>query len=228
MSGSDLALPVLSRGKHRNPRKGACFMEFASYLAGERWSDHPACTHPLLASVARHVNDFSTDAGRSRLAPLVPSVIGLNGDDPRIEPRVALRCIRLALPVVAQDRQHVLAVALLRCEQVLAEFDGKPAGTVTPESRAALAAVPQAERWARHFISTAGRGARPFKGRTAERAVSCAVQGVAEACIPDPDGLLRELLDAAIAECRRLTVQPVAPQPVTPQPVVPQRSAALA
>jgi hypothetical protein len=46
-------LPVLSRGKHRNPRKGACFMELASYLAGERWSDHPACTHPLLASVAR-------------------------------------------------------------------------------------------------------------------------------------------------------------------------------
>ena len=37
-------LPVLSRGKHRNPRKGACFMEFASLLAGERWSDHPACT----------------------------------------------------------------------------------------------------------------------------------------------------------------------------------------
>jgi len=29
-------------------------MEFASYLAGERWSDHPACTHPLLAVLARH------------------------------------------------------------------------------------------------------------------------------------------------------------------------------
>ena len=47
-------LPVLSRGKHRNPRKGACFMELASFLAGERWSDHPACTHPLLAALARH------------------------------------------------------------------------------------------------------------------------------------------------------------------------------
>ena len=40
-------VPILSRGKHRNPRKGACFMEMASYLAGERWSDHPRCTHPL-------------------------------------------------------------------------------------------------------------------------------------------------------------------------------------
>jgi hypothetical protein len=216
MSGSDLALPVLSRGKHRNPRKGACFMEFASYLAGERWSDHPACTHPLLGSVARHVNDFSTDDGRAALAPLVPSVIGVNGDDPRIEPLVALRCMRLALPVVAQDRQHVLAVALLRCEQVLAELDGTD-GALTKESRTALAAVPQAERWARHFIATAGRGSRPFKGRTAERAVSCAVQGVAEACIPDPDRLLREMLEAAIDECRRLTARP-AEQPVAPQP----------
>ena len=43
--------PILSPGKHRSPRTGACFMELASLLAGERWSDHPACTHPLLAAV---------------------------------------------------------------------------------------------------------------------------------------------------------------------------------
>jgi hypothetical protein len=55
-------LPTLSRGKHRTPRAGACFMEFASLLAGEAWSDHPACTHPLLAAVARHVNDHTSDA----------------------------------------------------------------------------------------------------------------------------------------------------------------------
>ncbi len=35
-------------------------MELASYLAGERWSDHPACTHPLLAAVARDVNDYTS------------------------------------------------------------------------------------------------------------------------------------------------------------------------
>jgi hypothetical protein len=34
-------LPILSRGRHRNPRKGACFMEMASVLAGEKWTDHP-------------------------------------------------------------------------------------------------------------------------------------------------------------------------------------------
>ncbi len=117
-------LPILSRGKHRSPRKGACFMEFASFLAGERWSDHPACTHPLLAAVARHVNDFTSDAGRSRLVELIPSVIGLTGDDPRIDARIALTSARLALPVVAAERQRVLAVAVLSCERVLADLDG--------------------------------------------------------------------------------------------------------
>ena len=66
-------VPVLSRGKHRSPRKGACFMELASYLAGERWSAHPACTHPLLAALARDVNDHTPDAGLARLAVLAPS-----------------------------------------------------------------------------------------------------------------------------------------------------------
>ena len=78
-------LPVLWRGKHRTPRKGA-FMELASYLAGERWSDHPECTHPLLAGIARLVNDHTSDQGRHCLAELIPSVIGLTGDDPTSMP----------------------------------------------------------------------------------------------------------------------------------------------
>src|SRR5487761_2784703 len=70
-------MPTLSAGRHRTPRQGACFMEFASYLAGERWSDHPRCTHPLLAALARDVNDLTDDESRNRLMPLVNRVIGL-------------------------------------------------------------------------------------------------------------------------------------------------------
>src|SRR5215472_18781253 len=97
-------IPMLSRGKHRNPRTGACFMELVSYLAGERWSDHPACTHPLLAAVARDVNDCTSDAGRPQLAGLIPSVIGLTGDDLHIDARIALTCAQRALPVAAAER----------------------------------------------------------------------------------------------------------------------------
>ena len=121
-------IPVLSRGKHRSPRRGACFMEMASYLAGERWSDHPACTHPLLAALARDVNDYSSDAARGRLVRLIPSVIGLTGDDLHIDARITLACARMALPVVAAARQQVLAVSVLACERVLADLDGRPAG----------------------------------------------------------------------------------------------------
>jgi len=90
-------LPVLSRGKHRSPKKGACFMELASFLAGERWSDHPACSHPLLAALARDVNDCTSDTSRQRLAELIPSVIGLTSDDPHVDALIALRCATTAL-----------------------------------------------------------------------------------------------------------------------------------
>ena len=41
-------------------------MKLASYLAGERQSAHPACTHPLLVALTRDVNDHTGDVG---LAP---------------------------------------------------------------------------------------------------------------------------------------------------------------
>ncbi|HYY79723.1 MAG TPA: hypothetical protein VFD04_11140 [Actinomycetes bacterium] len=194
-------LPILSHGKHRNPRKGACFMELASVLAGERWSDHPACTHPLLAAVARRVNDATSDAGRQRLAELVPSVIGLTGRDPRVDAEVALACATIALPVVAAERQRVMAVAVLACERVLAELEGRPAGSLRQRSRAALARAPHAAAWAAEFSRGVRTSARRFGRQAAPLIVGDAVQGIARACIPDPDGLLRDLLAEAIAAC---------------------------
>jgi hypothetical protein len=194
-------LPTLSRGKHRSPRKGACFMEFASLLAGESWSDHPACTHPLLAAVARHVNDYTSDAGRSRLAEMIPSVIGLTGDDLHIDAQIALGSARLALPVAAADRQRVLAVGVLSCERVLTELDGRPPGELGEQSRSALTQVPHAAAWAARFIGAAPAAplsARRFRQQAAPAIVRNAAQGIAQACVPDPDGMLRELLVQAI------------------------------
>jgi hypothetical protein len=197
-------LPTLSRGKHRSPRKGACFMEFASLLAGERWSDHPACTHPLLAAVARHVNDYTSDAGRVRLAELIPSVIGLTGEDLHIDARIALASARVALPVAAAERQRVLAVAVLSCERVLAELDGRPVGALEEPSRSTLVQVPHAAGWAARFITNAPTGAlsaKRFRRQAAPTIVRNAAQGIAQACVPDPDGMLRDLLVQAIEAC---------------------------
>lgn len=209
-------VPQLSRGKHRNPRKGACFMELASYLAGERWSDHPACTHPLLAALGRLVNDHTSDAGRSDLAPLVPSVIGLTSDDLRVDVQITLRASTTALPVAAAERQRALAVAVLASEHVLARLDGRPPGTITDSSRQALAEVPDAERWARDFARGARISPRGFRRHAAPNTVAQSVVGIAHACIPDPDPILRDLLAGAIADVGELIGRTVRSTPIDP------------
>lgn len=191
-------LPVLSRGKHRNPRKGACFMELVSFLAGERWSDHPACTHPLLAAVARLVNDYTSDGGRYRLAGMIPSVIGLTTDDPRADARIALGTATVALPVAAADRQGALAVSVRVAEQVLAELDGRPVGELGERSRWALDQAPHAARWAQRLTPRFRVTVKGFRRHAALSTVRCATEGVARACVPDPDALLYDLLVGAI------------------------------
>jgi hypothetical protein len=194
-------IPQLSPGKHRSPRNGACFMELASYLAGERWSDHPACTHPLVAALARLVNDYTSDAGRGRLVGLVPSVIGLVSDDPHVDVGIALRSATTALPVASAERQRVLAVSVLAAERVLADLEGRPAERLERPSRWALAQVPDAARWAQRFtqgIETAPKG---FRRHAAPTIVRHAVLGIAQACIPDPDTTLHDLLAGAIEDC---------------------------
>ena len=194
-------LPILSPGKHRSPRTGACFMELASLLAGERWSDHPACTHPLLAAVARHVNDHTSDAGRQRLADLIPSVIGLTGEDLHIDARIALGSTTLALPAVAAERQCVMAVSMLTCEYILAQLDGRAPGALEEQSRLALADVPEAAEWADRFTSGVRPSHKGFRRQAAPAIVQDAVEGIAQACVPDPDGMLRGLLVRAIDVC---------------------------
>jgi len=223
-TGSTDFLPVLSAGKHRSPRKGACVMEYASFLAGEKWSDHPACTHPLLAELARQVNDFTHDGRRQALAELVPELIGRTGSDLRIDLRIALRAAQTALPVVAEERQRIMAVALLTSERLSGELDGTGSSlspeSLSPQSRAALASAPQAEAWARGFTRHLGSSPRTFRRQTAPTIVRLAVQGIACACVPDPDGMLHELLVGAIADCPREVAasrRPTAGQPaITP------------
>ncbi|HEY8113729.1 MAG TPA: hypothetical protein VII16_12850 [Actinomycetes bacterium] len=216
-------LPILSPGKHPSPRTGACFMELASLLAGERWSDHPACTHPLLAAVARHVNDHTSDAGRQRLTDLIPSVIGLTGEDLHLDARIALGSATMALPVVAAERQRVMAVSVLACDRVLAELDGRAAGALEEQSRRALAAVPQAAQWAYQFTSGVRPSDKGFRRQAAPTIVQDAVQGIAQACVPDPDRMLRDLLVQTIAVCATW----VGRDPVGGCPAWPGRSGSL-
>ncbi len=208
-------LPLLGRGKHRNPRKGACFMELASYLAGERWSDSPACTHRLLAHMARLVNDFTDDAARPRLAILIPSVIGLQSHEPRWDHELTLLAAAHALPVSAETSQRSLAVGMLATERLYAKYEGRPEGTLTIRTREAFMEVPMAERWARTFLSDTRRTGSQSPGPTV---IECAVRSIAFACVPDSAARLHALLSEAIDLCLDLSGQsneakvPLAPE----------------
>lgn len=194
-------MPTLAKGKHRSPRQGACFMEMASFLAGERWSDHPACTHPLLAEVARLVNDHTSDANRSRLADLIPAVIDTATDDLRVDARIARLCALHALPVVSAERQNVMAVTLLTADRVLASLDGRPTDELSAEVVRALDDVPAAARWARRYTDGVRVSMDAYRRQSAPSTARCAVRGIAEACVPDPDAILRQLLVDAIGVC---------------------------
>jgi hypothetical protein len=179
-------------------------MEFASYLAGEHWSDHPRCTHPLLSAVARLVNDNTSDASRQRLTGLIPAVIGLTSDDPRWNAMIARRAAMTALPLVSYEHQRALAVGLLTCERVLAELDGRPSSSLTEVASETLAAVPSATRWARQYCGDRAVPVARFHRRSAPSIVLLSVGGIAETCGPDRDDVLVALLTATIADCEAL------------------------
>ena len=215
-SSPDL-LPVLSRGKHRTPRRGACFMELASFLAGERWSDHPSCTHPLLAEVARNVNDRTSDAERPLLAPLIPSVIGLTTDDVRADARIALHCALVALPVAPQGRQRSLAVAVQACLRQADAHGDADAGGLRERAEQRLTEVPDAARWAAVFAARAGleqdTSRQRFRRHSGPGIVNVATRAISEAAVPSQDRLRRAVLEGALATCRSL-LPPAPPEPV--------------
>ena len=213
-------LPVLSRGKHRSPRRGACFMEYASYLAGETWSDHPPCTDPALASLASMVNDCTSDAARGRLVTLIPSVIGLTGGGTITGIRLAARAASAALPIASEGRQRALAAGLLRCDDLLAGFGESPSSPSRSVIRRALDDTPGASFWAAEFLKAAGALNPRSIPLMSDAIIRTAVVGIADACVQDPDDRLRELLTQAIANfdvdsCRDVdqTIRELQPTP---------------
>jgi hypothetical protein len=208
-SSAEGFLPVLSAGRHRNAKRGACFMEYASYLAGERWSDRPGCTHPSLASLARLVNDLTSDGARGRLSVLIPEVVGLNGDDPRLPVLVSVLAASSALPIASSMRQGALATGLIRCEQLLEDWDGPEVERARMRIRAAFLLAPGTEAWARDFIDQVSpRGARILVVND-EALLRTAAIGIADACVQDADGRLATLLEQAIEECVALLETPM-------------------
>ena len=70
-----------------------CIMEAVAYMAGEPWSDTPACASPVISAFLRSWNDALSDGDRDRLLPAavwVPRLVGSRGDDATEERRAYL------------------------------------------------------------------------------------------------------------------------------------------
>ena len=92
-------LPTLSAGAHEPGDGKACVMEYVALLAGESWTDSPACTHPVLARAAQRVNDGLPDDERHLLVPLIGRLFGTaeSGSDHErrvLSVRLAVWCAR--------------------------------------------------------------------------------------------------------------------------------------
>jgi hypothetical protein len=100
-------LPVLEAGAHRDAQSGSCLMEYVSVLAGKPFNDHPSCTDPTLATVARLVNDASTDAGRPRLATFAPQLAETGSAPDARRTAAVVRATVLAATEAAGDSRRL-------------------------------------------------------------------------------------------------------------------------
>lgn len=70
----------LAKGRHGGPEEGACVVELASMLAGERFGDRPDAVCPVLAAYMRVVNDAVDAEQRQALLPYAAELVGTSGD----------------------------------------------------------------------------------------------------------------------------------------------------
>lgn len=117
MTQPPVGLPLLGRGAHPAPGRGACLMEATALLAGEPHTDRPATVHPVLAALARVVNDAVSDPARPALLTLAPQLIGTAAAGADLNRALVALCCReawaVALPIwgprLRRDLRHAEA-----------------------------------------------------------------------------------------------------------------------
>jgi hypothetical protein len=205
------SLPLLSPGRHRRRRHGVCLMEFTSIVAGEPFSDHPRCTDPALAAVARAVNDYSSAPGRQSLAVLAADLSVARGTDPGIGYHVARRCLLTALPYADKSRRKVLTVGLLGLDRAARDLSrGWRPDVVDVDTELGLMPYDGELGAAAAFLAEQRVRPADYVRRGLPLAIETAVATIAEGA-PDADGLLRGLLTDCLADVRRSASMPQVP-----------------
>jgi hypothetical protein len=141
----------LAPGKHSSPEKGACVVELASMLAGERFSDHPRSVCPVIASFMRTLNDELDDSRRRELLPYASMIVGTRGTR-------ALRARRARLCLAWAER---LGASPGRVSRLLSRWFGEQQGGRLCAKAALRQGVPVALTLADALIVEGGDARQP-------------------------------------------------------------------
>ena len=133
---------TLDDGAHHDATPGQwCLMEATAYLAGEPWSDHPACVSPVLGAYGRGLNDAWDDVQRQKLVPFIPRLLG-TADDGQDEARSYLALdwlLRTYTPAWLDLAGHMAEAAALREHRRI--VDMAAVRSIEPAVQAAQAAA---------------------------------------------------------------------------------------
>lgn len=142
----------LSAGSHTCPLEGMCVMEMVSFLAGEKWSDRPACSSAVISKFAQIINDKTGQEGRDHLQLYIPKLLGTASpkhEKARCE-YLVWQSIRVFTPIVLEVAElHIHAERLRRyqggfsslvniCEDATTDA-ARATTTATAAARAAIA-----------------------------------------------------------------------------------------
>ena len=177
---------TLNEGQHRNFDEGHCAMEVVSWLAGEGFTDAPACASPVLRVFTISLNDQWNAEQRQRLVPLLPRMVG-TADDGLDETRSYLTLdglIRTYTPAWLDLAGLTVEAQQLRDLSPIVDMVAAPAaGPVVRAARnraaaagAAAEAAAGAAAWA-----AAGAAAGDAAGEAAWAAAGDAARAAAEA-----------------------------------------------
>ena len=172
MKIEDFGPITLSRGAHKSPREGMCFMEMVSFLAGAEWSDMPDCSSPVVARFCQRINDNFPQEDRDQLQRYVPRLIGTASPEHEQEraeylawsairvfaPAVLEKCGLTALSEELRDFQGTLGEAKKEIDIIISATRVLPIETAS--IAAELAASNDAE-CAAIFAADAARGLEP-------------------------------------------------------------------
>src|SRR5579862_1591632 len=129
---------TLKEGSH-DAGVAFCVMEAVAYVAGEPWSDSPACSCPVISTFMRSWNDaLPTDEDRDRLLlPLIPKLIGTKST-PAVEQRRATMAadwlVRVHTPAWLRAAKLNDQAALLEALPEITDFAQCPALMPTLEA----------------------------------------------------------------------------------------------